>query len=67
MHRNAVSDLLEVLRNFPDGAIERDDDEDVDPLSRLNIRQSLNRFRESTRSRIGRVFRGEMDYRDSVA
>ena len=67
MNGDLGSDLLEILCDLAHRAVERNDDEDVESLSRLNVGESLNRLGESARSRVRREFRGEVDDRDRFA
>ena len=61
------SDLLEILCDLAYRAVQRNDDEDIESLSRLNVGESLNRLGESTRARVGRELRCEVDYRGRFA
>ena len=67
MYRYVTSDLYQVLRNPARNAVERNDHDDRNALSRLNIREPLNGFREPARSRVRRVFRGEVNHSNLVA
>jgi hypothetical protein len=67
MHRYVPADLLQVCCDPARNAVERNNDDDGNPLSRLDIGESLNRFGEPTRSRVRCVFRSEVNYSDRVA
>ncbi len=66
MYRYVPSDLHQVFCDPARNPVERNYDDDGDALSRLDIRESLNGFREPARSRVRRVFRGEMNHSNGV-
>ena len=66
-YRHLPSDLHQVFCDRARNPVERNYDDDGNALSRLDIRESLNGFRESARSRVRRELRGEMDDSDRVA
>jgi hypothetical protein len=61
------SDLHQVFGDPARNPVERNYDDDWNALSRLDIRESLNGFRKPARSRVRRVFRGEVNHTDGRA
>lgn len=61
------SDLLQVPGNPARDPVEGNYDDDGNALSRLDVRESLNGFREPARSRVRCVFRREVNHTDGVA
>ncbi len=62
-----IADLLEILRNLTDRAIQRNDDKYPDSLSRLNIRESLNSLCQPAGAGIGCILRGDVYDCDRIA
>jgi len=67
VHRNLVANLLEIPGDLSHRAIQRDDDENADSLSRLNICQSLNSLRQPARPGIRRILGCQMHDGDRIA
>ena len=67
MYDYVPADLLQIFYDTPRNAVEGNDDDYGKPLSRLDIRESLNGFSEPARSRVRCVFRGEVNDSDGVA
>jgi len=61
------SDLLQVPGDTARDTVQRNYDDYGNALSRLDVRESLNGFREPARSRVRCVFRGEVNNTDGVA
>ena len=61
------ADLLQVFCNPARNAVERNNHDDRNALSRLNIRESLNGFREPARSWLRCVFRSVLNDSDGGA
>ena len=67
VHRYFSSDLLQIFRDVARHAVQRNYHEDRNALSRLNVGESLNGFREPAGSRVRCVFRSEMNHTHGVA